>query len=121
MTHASRSLFVFGIYVLIAGVLFLAAPQFVIATLHLPPATLGWARMVGLLALVIGAYDVISARAGFLPYVKASVWIRVAFATGVTIVVASGEMPPPVLILAAIDAAGAVWTAIALRTVAAQD
>lgn len=115
MTRAGRSLFVFGIYVLLAGVAFLATPRTVIALLHLPPATLGWARMVGLLALVIGSYDVVSARAGFAAYVKASVWIRFAFAIGVTIVVACGEMPPPVLLLAAIDAAGATWTALALR------
>ncbi|HEX8171471.1 MAG TPA: hypothetical protein VF824_13105 [Thermoanaerobaculia bacterium] len=115
MSRAARSLFVFGIYVLAVGVAFVLAPAAVIALLHLPPVADGWARVVGLLALVIGGYDVVGSRAECLPYIRASVYLRLGFAIGVIALVATRQMPPAALPLGAIDLAGAAWTALALR------
>ncbi len=76
MSRAAKSLFAFGIYVIGAGVSFLAAPSMAVSLLRLPPATDGWVRVVGLLALVIGTYDLIGSRAESIPYIKGSVWTR---------------------------------------------
>ena len=115
MSRAARSLFAFSIYVLVASLSFLAAPATMVDLLRLPPASDGWVRVVGLLALVIGAYDLVGSRAGLLPYIRASVWVRFGFAAGVVLVVASGQMPASLLVFGAIDAAGATWTALALK------
>lgn len=115
MTRAARSLFAFGIYVVVVGVLFVSAPATMVSLLQLPLAPTGWGRMIGLLALVIGAYDVVAARAECTPYIRASIPVRFAFATATVLLVVSGEMPATLLPLGAIDAAGALWTAFALR------
>ncbi|HET7437018.1 MAG TPA: hypothetical protein VFN10_20075 [Thermoanaerobaculia bacterium] len=115
MSKAARSLFAFGIYVVITALGFIAAPEMLMSLLGLPPATAGWARLIGLLALVIGAYDIVGARSESLAYIRASVYVRTGFALGTFVLVALGQMPPTILLLGASDIAGAIWTALALR------
>ena len=115
MTPSARSLFIFGIYVFLVGVAFIAAPQPLTALLQLPPATVGWARVVGLLALVIGSYDIVAGKSGNAAHIRASVPVRIGFAAGTALLVVFGEMPALILILGATDVAGAVWTAVASR------
>jgi hypothetical protein len=115
MTPAARSVFLFGVYVLIVGILVTFAPAVILRVLQFPPAADEWIRMVGILSLVIGAYDVVSGRSNAEANIRASVPIRVGFAVCCCALVALGLMPAQLLPLAAIDVAGAVWTALALR------
>ena len=115
MPPAARSLFAFSIYVLAASASFLVAPSTMVGLLRLPPVGDGWIRVVGLMGLVIGAYDLVGSRANLLPYIRASVWTRAGFAAGMTLLVALGQMPPTALGFAIMDAAGAAWTAKALH------
>jgi hypothetical protein len=115
MSRPARTLFAFGLYVVLTGLIFLTAPDFLIASLRLPPSPPGWPRLVGVLALVIGTYDLIGAHSECLPYIKASVPIRVAFAISMTILFLTRQMPVTVVAFGAIDAAGAIWTWAALR------
>jgi hypothetical protein len=108
-------LFAFGVYVVVVGIAFVVAPEMLMSLLRLPPATTGWARVVGLLALVIGTYDIIGARAECLPYIRASVYVRCCFAAGTAALVVFGQMPATVLLLGFTDLAAAMWTALALR------
>jgi hypothetical protein len=116
MTKAGKSLFVFGIYAVITGLAFLIAPDALISLLHLSAIPAGWARVIGLLALVIGSYDMVAGRAGLMPMIKASVFVRFGFAAGILLLVVVGQMPTATLPLGAIDAAGAIWTALALKS-----
>jgi hypothetical protein len=116
MSRPARSLFVFGVYVLVTGAAFVAMPGLLMSLLQLPPATLAWGRMIGLLALVIGAYDVIAAKAECMPYIRGSVPVRFGFATGTALLVAFGGMPATLLALGATDIAGALWTAMSLKS-----
>ncbi len=115
MTKAAQSLFFFGIYGVAAGALFIALPG-IMSLLQLPPLASGWARVVGLLALIIGTYDIVGARAECMPYIRASVLMRLGFAVGITLLVILGEMPVSAIPLGAVDAAGALWTALALKS-----
>ncbi|HSP16003.1 MAG TPA: hypothetical protein VLV78_14760 [Thermoanaerobaculia bacterium] len=115
MSRPARSLFYFAIYILVTGVAFIAAPEFLSSILQLPPATAGWARVVGLLALVIGAYDLAGSHAECMPYIRASVPVRFGFAAGTLLLVVFGQMPATILLLGATDVAGALWTAFALK------
>ena len=115
MSRSARSLFIFGIYVLVIGVAFIVAPGFLSSLLRLPPATVGWPRVIGLLALVIGAYDIVGSRAECLPYIRASVPVRFGFAAGTAFLFALGQLPATILLLGATDVAGALWTAFALK------
>ena len=116
MSRAAMSLFVFGIYVAIVGVALIVVPSFFMSVLRLPPATVGWARIVGLLTVIIGAYDIVGSRAGCMPYIRASIPVRFFFAGSTLILVLTGQMPATIALLGATDIAGAIWTMLALRT-----
>ncbi len=116
MSRPARSLFLFGVYVFSVGVALLAAPAALAALLRLPAASAGWPRVVGLLCLVIGAYDMVGSSAECASYIRSSVPVRAGFAVGTTLLVIFGQMPVPVLLLGLTDIAGALWTAIALKT-----
>ena len=115
MSPAAKSLFVFGIYAIAAGAALLLIPGLVLATLGFPPAQDGWVRVVGVLAVVVGAYHIVGARNDLLPYIRASVWGRVGFAVLLGGLVVTSLMPMSLLLFAAIDLAAAAWTALALR------
>ena len=119
MSPAAKSLFAFGIYAVAAGTGLLLVPGLVLGTLGFPPAQDGWVRVVGVLAIVVGAYHIVGARNNLLPYIRASVWGRIAFAILLGSLVVASAMPTSLLLFSAIDLAGAVWTAIALRQVSA--
>jgi len=80
MSSAAKSLFLFGIYAVAAGTGLLLVPGLLLATLGFPPVNDGWVRVVGSLAMIVGAYHIVGARHNLLPYIRASVWGRVAFA-----------------------------------------
>jgi hypothetical protein len=115
MTTAARSVFAFGIYVVLVGIAVGIAPDLILRLLRFPPASDAWVRMVGILAAVIGAYDIISGLSNAEANIRASVPIRFVFAAACMALVVLRFMPPALLPLAAIDAAGATWTAVALR------
>ena len=115
MSSAAKSLFVFGIYVVAAGGGLLLMPGLVLTTLGFPQAADGWVRVVGALAIIVGAYHIVGARNDFLPYIRASIWGRFAFAVLLGGLVAASFMPRSLLLFAVIDLAGAIWTAVALR------
>ncbi len=112
---ATRSLHAFGCYLVIAGVPFLAAPALALALLGLPPPAEPWVRLVGVLALALGTSDIVAARSRSGALVRWSVWRRLGAAAAMATLVALGLAPAPVLLLAAVDAAAAAWTAWALR------
>ena len=116
MSKAAKSLFVFSLYAIVMGLAFLAVPEMLISILQLPPLSSGWARAIGLLVLVIGVYENVSARSESLPMIKASVYARFGFALGMLILIGVGQMPVAALPLALIDAAGASWTQFALKS-----
>jgi hypothetical protein len=115
MTASGKTLYYFGIYVLCIGLIFLTIPEHFISLNKLPGIPVGWARVIGLLSLVIGSYDIIAGRAGISQMITASVYLRTGFATGVALLVLLGQMPYTLLLLGAIDAMGASWTMLALK------
>lgn len=115
MSSGAKSLFAFGIYAVAAGVGLLLMPSFVLGILGFPPALDGWVRVVGALAIFVGAYHIVGARNELLPYIRASIWGRIGFAILLSGLVAASVMPRSLLLFAVIDLAGAVWTFIALR------
>jgi hypothetical protein len=115
MSAAARSLFVFGLYAVLAGLGLVLVPAFVLGFLGFPPATDGWVRVVGVLAMCVGAFHLVSARHESRPYLRASVIVRLGFALGLTALVVTAQMPRALLLLAAADVLGAAWTGLALR------
>lgn len=115
MTKSAKSLYYFGFYVLLIGIIICIIPDKFIEILKLPEIPTAWARVVGLLAIIIGCYDILSGRNNVKPLIKASIYLRILFFVGVLVLFISGQMPKEILPLGVIDLLGAVWTAFSLK------
>ena len=120
MTKSGKSLFYFGIYVVFTGLLFIVIPETFISLNQLPTMPTGWSRVIGLLALIIGTYDILCGKGDIGLLIKASVYVRFGFAIGVTLLVVLGQMPITLIALGALDALGAFWTKMALESEASK-
>jgi hypothetical protein len=115
MSRSARSLFVFGVYVLVLGPTLAIAPNFVARLLHVHQTTEPWLRVAGVLAANIGFYYVLAARLELRPVIAASVLVRFATPVWLLLIVIFAGAQPALLLFAGGDAAGATWTMLALR------
>jgi hypothetical protein len=116
MTRSGNSLFFFGIYVVFTGLLFVIIPEKLTSLMLLPTIPSGWARFIGLLAMVIGSYDIFAGQANIKPIIKISVFVRLGFALGSILLYVFGQMPISIILLGGVDAVGAIWTTMALKS-----
>jgi hypothetical protein len=117
MNKARFSLLVFGIYlVFLVGFGFMFMPMQI---LHLFGLTAGddvWIRFVGLLASIIGFYYIQVVRTGLDRFIFWTVPARYYAAAFMVLLVVLKMVGPALLLFAAIDAAAATWTLVALRS-----
>jgi len=115
MTKPGKSLYYFGFYVLLTGLIICIMPAQFISLLKLPEISAAWARIIGLLVIIIGSYDILNGRNNVLPLIKASIYLRLLFFIGVLLLFLTGQMPKEILPLGIIDLLGAIWTAFSLK------
>jgi hypothetical protein len=116
MSAVARSLVVFGWYLVAFGALLVLVPNLLFSIFGLPPTDEVWIRVVGVLVLIIGYFNVRLGRADFLPYAQLTVHARVSVFVFFVAFVLAGLVKPILILVGAIDFAGALWTAAALRT-----
>ena len=115
MTKSGKSVFYFGIAAVLNGAIFCIIPEQLISILKLPEISGAWARVIGLLVIVVGSYEIISGRNNLKPLIKGTVYMRLFFFTGITALFVSGQMPKEIFPLAIVDLLGAVWTMLSLK------
>jgi len=115
MTRAARSVYVFGIYLLVVGGVLIGAPNTLLALLQLPPTNEPWAHVLGVAVMGMGMLHVASARAELVPFFRATVWVRVFVLVSFGVLAALQIVPPIVIAFGLIDAGCALWTYLALR------
>ena len=115
MSRAAVSMMAFAVYLAVLGVGLLAAPDLLLALFGQPPTTEPWLRVVGLLVLVVCLYYVRAARSELTPFFRYTLLGRPLASVGLIALVAAGEAPRFVLLMALVDAGGALWTWWALR------
>jgi hypothetical protein len=114
---AARSLQAFGLYLCIAGAGLLLVPALLLSPMGLTVTDDIWVRVVGILALALGACDFLAGREVVAVLIHGSVWRRLAAGIGIGLLVLLGLAPAALLLFAAVDIAAALWTAMALRRV----
>ena len=115
MDHAQRSMLVFGTYLNLIAIGLLLAPDMLLGPLGFAPAADYWIRVIGVPVLILGTYYVRAAREDNRAFMRWTVTGRLLPLLGVGGLVAAGYAPPMLMLFAVIDAAGAAWTAAALR------
>jgi hypothetical protein len=115
MSRAAISVFVFGCYILINAVIVLAAPNLMLSTLGIGPTREPWLRLLGLMTLALSVYYIQAAREELIAFFRLTMWGRAIILVGTIVLASAGLVPPVIVMFGVIDAAGAVWTAFALR------
>ena len=115
MSQAARSLFVFGIYLCVLGLLLLLVPNLLLRAFGVAPTNEVWIRINGMFVLFLSFYYVQTARNELTSFIRWTVWTRIAvifyFAAFVLLVSA----PKALLLFGLIDLLAAIWTWLALK------
>jgi hypothetical protein len=115
MTRVVRSIYGFGIYLIVLGGVLFASPNTLLALVRLPTTTEPWIHVLGVAVLGMGMLFLASARAELTAFFRASVGVRL-FAFASLIVLALVNIAPPLVAAYGLaDFAGAIWTFSALR------
>ena len=103
--------------IFVVGLGFMLLPFFILNLFGLSAGDDVWIRFVGMLASIIGFYYVQVARAGLDRFIPWTVAGRFYAAGLMVLIVVLGKTGPGMLLFAAIDAAAAIWTWLAFRSV----
>lgn len=115
MSKAAVSVFVFGCYILVNAIILIAAPNVMLAGLGWEPTREPWLRLLGLMTLALSFYYIQAAREEVRAFFRLTTWGRSLILVGTVGLAAAGLVPPVIVIFGVLDAAGALWTAAALR------
>ena len=115
MTRAARSVYVFGIYLVVLGGILMGAPNTLLAMVRQPATTEPWIHVLGIPVMGMGLTYVAMARTGQAAFFRASVWGRLYALTAFVALAVAGIVPPIVAAFGLVDAAGAAWTHATLR------
>ena len=84
MTRAARSVYVFGIYLIVLGAILMGSPNVLLSVFGIASTSEPWIRVLGVVVMAIGMLDVACARAEQTGFFRATVGTRlfalVAFA-----------------------------------------
>ena len=117
MNAAAKSVFTFGLYLVVIGLGLLVAPNVTLGPLGFAPSTEVWPRIVGMLTLCLATYYVAAARAGLIVFFRWTVAVRIGVFVVCGALVLLKIAPAPVALLGSFDLIAALWTAFALRAV----
>ncbi len=115
MSHAAKSILVFGVYILVMGIALLVAPNVVLGLLGFPLTTEVWIRVLGVVGGVLGFYYIQAGRNELTAFFRATVYGRCTFFVLLIGLVALGLAPGMLILFGVVDFLGAVWTGLALR------
>jgi hypothetical protein len=116
MSKATISIFVFGIYAMMAGLGFIFVPHVLLSLFGLLETNEVWVRVVGLFAFFVGGYYIAAARHNLIPFYRASVYFRIPFALCLFLFVLLEFSRPGLAIIGVVDLLAAGWTWWGLRS-----
>lgn len=118
MSKAALSIFVFGIYVILLGIILMVVPNALLAIFGLPATTEVWIRVVGMLVFLIGYYYIRASRneKEMISFYRWTVHARSSVIIFFIIFVAFGFAKPTLILFGVIDLLAAIWTWKTLRT-----
>lgn len=116
MSNSARSVFVYGLYLVVLGLVLLVAPNFLLGLFFLPSTNEVWIRVVGMLVLFLGIYYSQAARKELTDFIFWTVYLRSSVIVFFVMFVLLGFASPPLVLFGVVDLLGAIWTGLALRS-----
>jgi len=115
MTQAAKSILIFGIYVILLGIILVVAPNVLLGVFGVAPTTEVWIRVLGVVVGILGFFYIQAARNGLTPFFRATIYARTVVLISLIVVAVLGLMKPILVLFGVIDFLGGVWTGMALR------
>jgi uncharacterized membrane protein HdeD (DUF308 family) len=115
MNSAAKSLYYFGFYLLLLGVILTAVPNILLSTFQIPETNEVWVRVVGVLVFSLGIYYVFMAQSNNMLFFSLSVYIRTSILVWFAVFVLIGWAPPILIMFGVVDVLGALWTYLELK------
>ncbi len=115
MSKSAISVFIFGIYLAINGLLLLFVPNLLLTSLGIEPTSEVWIRLSGILLMAISVYYFVGAKYEIIVVFKATAFIRFTIIVFFTAFVLLELVSPGIIIISAIDFIGGIWTYAMLK------
>ena len=77
MNSAAKTIWVFGIYLIVEGLFLMFAPSWVLGEIGIPDSQSIWRVVLGFVVAVLGYYYIRNAKAGLTPFFRFTVQIRI--------------------------------------------
>src|SRR5690348_10481223 len=115
MTKGSRTIYFFGIYLMLLAVSLMAFPNTLLGMFQIPATNEIWIRVLGAVVLDIGILYVFMAPANSALFMMLTVYVRISILVWFILFAMLGMAPPQLVLFGLLDAAGAAWTYFTLR------
>lgn len=115
MNRASKSIFVFGVYSLVMGMVLLFIPQLVLPLFTLPLSGEPWLNLLGFVLMCSSYYYIRSALSDNIQFAVYTVHTRFAAPFIVAYLMLSGKADWHFLSFGIIDGLGGLWTLYELK------
>ena len=115
MSKSARSIFIFGLYLGVLGIVLLVTPNFLLGIFQLPSTNEVWIRVVGMLLFLLGIYYLLAARKEMTDFFQWTVYLRSTVIFFLIAFVLLGFVKPILILIGVVDFLGAIWTGKALR------
>jgi hypothetical protein len=115
MSKTAKSVYYFGIYLLLTGLNLMLVPNMLLGMLGLPPTDEVWIRVLGMVVFLIGVYYMTAGKNELWPFFKISLFTRPSVIIFFAIFVAVDWVGPSLLLFGVADLLGAVWTYTAMK------
>lgn len=115
MLPSAKSVLIFGAYLAMVGLTLLLIPNIFLSIIGVANTDEVWIRLSGILLMALSVYYIVAART-YLPVIfKVTAYIRCTILFFFSAFVYLDLMEPIMLLFAAIDFAGGVWTYLAMK------
>ena len=115
MSKSARSLFVFGWYVGVLGLVLVTMPNPLLQIFQLSTTNEVWIRVVGMLLIILCFYYTQVARKELREFIQWTVYGRSAVVLFFAAFVLLKYVSPILILFGVVDLLGAIWTGLALR------
>jgi len=116
MSKSARSIFVFGWYLGVLGLVLVTVPNSLLRIFQLPTTNEVWIRVVGMLIFLLCFYYTQMARKELRDFFQLTVYARSAVILFFIAFVLLEYVSPILILFGVVDLLGAIWTALALRS-----
>ena len=116
MSYSARTVFGFGIYLVILGITLIVVPNFLLGTFGFPATNEVWIRVVGMLVLILAFFYTQAARKELTNFFRWTVYARASVFVFFLAFVVLGLAQLALILFGAVDLLGAIWTGLALRS-----